>query len=46
MGEGEGVGLVDNVVDGALQGQGLGSQGAGGFDGAGAREFSLTRFAS
>ena len=32
---GEAVGLVDEVAEGVLQGQGLGGEGAGGFDGAG-----------
>ena len=32
---GEGVGLVDEVAEGALQGQGFGGAGAGGFDGSG-----------
>ena len=31
---GEGVGLVDEVAEGALQGQRLGGEGAGGFEGA------------
>jgi len=32
---GQGVGLVDPVAEGALQFQGLGGEGTGGFDGAG-----------
>ena len=32
---GQGVGLVDEVAEGALQGLGFGGEGAGGFDGAG-----------
>jgi hypothetical protein len=35
LGRGEAVGLVDEVAQGALQLQGLGGKGAGGFDGAG-----------
>jgi hypothetical protein len=35
LGGGEGVGLVDEVAEGALQGQFFGGEGAGGFDGAG-----------
>jgi hypothetical protein len=34
LGGGEGVGLVDKVAEGALQGQGFGGEGAGGFEGA------------
>ena len=32
---GQGVGLVDEVAEGALQGQGFGGEGAGGLDAAG-----------
>jgi hypothetical protein len=32
---GQGVVLVDEVAEGALQGQGFGGEGAGGFEGAG-----------
>jgi hypothetical protein len=35
LGGGEGVGLVDEVAEGALKGQGFGGEGAGGGDGAG-----------
>jgi|ERR1019366_1263372 hypothetical protein len=35
LGWGQGVGLVDEVAEGALQAQGFGGEGAGGFDGAG-----------
>jgi hypothetical protein len=35
LGGGEGIGLVDEVAEGALQGQGFGGEGAGGFEGAG-----------
>ena len=35
LGWGQGAGLVDEVAEGALQGQGFGGEGAGGFDGAG-----------
>jgi len=34
-GGGEAVGLVDQIAEGALQGQGFGGEGSGGFDGAG-----------
>lgn len=37
---GQGVGLVDEVAEGALQGQGFGGAGAGGFDGAGVMDFA------
>ena len=33
---GQGVGLVDEVAEGALQGQGFGGEGAGGLESAGA----------
>ena len=36
LGGGQGIGLVDEVAEGALQGQGFGGEGAGGRDGEGA----------
>jgi hypothetical protein len=40
---GQGVGLVDEVAEGALQGQGFGGEGAGGFDRSSVRAWSVER---